>query len=166
MLKKSTKKSKKSIKKSRKKNQKSKKSYAIFSSALPLGANKDFPFFLKTKFFFYSFTASQIFEVTQPPSLHDNLCTYEGYGEFVDPLSCNFYYACTNSRSIRMPCPHGLFFQPSSNTTGFCDYKRNVACTGAGKRPEHPVFVTTTTPRPTDPTQETVKSTYHPRNYH
>ena len=113
----------------------------------------------------HSCTGSQIFESTQPTSLHDNLCTYEGFGEFVDPLSCNFYYACTNSRTIRMPCPHGLFFQPSSNTTGFCDFEKNVACTGAGVRPEHPVFVTTTTTTP-DPTEETVKSTYHPRNYH
>ena len=113
--------------------------------------------------------------VVQPTPLHNNLCYFEGFGEYVDPISCKFYYACTNSRSIRMPCPAGLFFQPTSRTTGFCDFPRNVQCTGNGVRPTDPVFVTTTTAstrtigkpkNTTTTTKSTTTKYYHPRKLH
>ena len=108
---------------------------------------------------------------TQPPTQSNNLCYFEGFGEVADPLSCDHYYACTNTRSIRMPCPAGLYFKPTSKDKGFCDYPRNVECSGNGVRPNDntsiettPVANTTMTTKKTTTTTPVTKATkYHPR---
>ena len=92
---------------------------------------------------------------TQPPTQSNNLCFFRGFGEVSDPSSCDHYYACTNTRSIRMPCPAGLFFKPTSEDSGYCDFPRNVECSGEGVRPDNNTTVETT------PVVETTK--YHPR---
>ena len=66
--------------------------------------------------------------ITQPPSQSNNLCYFKGFGEVADPLSCDHYYACTNTRSIRVKCPAGLYFKSSSSNRGVCDYPSNVKC--------------------------------------
>ena len=112
---------------------------------------------------------------TQPPSQSNNLCYFDGFGEVSDPMSCDHYYACTNTRSIRMPCPAGLHFKPTSEDSGYCDFPRNVKCSGEGVRPDSspsvettPVVKTTTTiekkTTTSTPVNETTK--YHPRKTH
>ncbi|XP_066930538.1 uncharacterized protein [Clytia hemisphaerica] len=79
--------------------------------------------------------------IRQPASKHNNLCYFKGYGEIPDPLTCDHFYACTNSRSIRMPCPGGLFFQPTGERSGQCNYPDEVACKNGDrsvKKPFHP----------------------------
>lgn len=79
--------------------------------------------------FFSTNTVSEVRTIiTQPPPLHNNLCYFRGYGELPDPLTCDHYYACTNSRSIRMTCPAGLHFKPTGERSGLCDYPYNVNC--------------------------------------
>lgn len=78
---------------------------------------------------FFKYTVSEVRTIlTQPPPLHNNLCYFRGYGELPDPLTCDHYYACTNSRTIRMPCPAGLHFRPTGERSGLCDYPNNVNC--------------------------------------
>ena len=90
----------------------------------------------------FHFSVSELRKlVTQPPPLHSNLCYFSGYGELPDPLTCDNYYACTNSRTIRMPCPAGLHFKPTGERSGLCDYPSNVNCIDgnrSGNRPFHP----------------------------
>ena len=111
---------------------------------------------------------------TQPPSQSNNLCFFEGFGEVSDPMSCDHYYACTNTRSIRMPCPAVLFFKPTSKDSGYCDHPMNVDCSGKGLRPDSSTSVVTTpvvkttpvvdTTTTATPVNETTK--YHPRQTH
>ena len=111
--------------------------------------------------YFCSISASGIYDATQSPSLHNNLCTFEGYG---DPLTCDNYYACTNGRTIRMPCPDGLFFQPISRSEGICDFPKNVRCTGEGVRPDDGgILPTRPEPTTTSTTTTTESKIFHPR---
>jgi len=63
-----------------------------------------------------------------------------------------------------------LLFRTTSNTTGICDYPRNVQCTGDGVRPPDDMIniSTSATPVTTDssPTEDTKppNTTYHPRS--
>ena len=103
--------------------------------------------------------------VTQPPSQSNNLCFFKGFGEVVSPSSCDHYYACTNTRSIRMACPAGLHFRSINAEKGVCDYPRNVKCSGNGVRPNNDTSVVTTQSTTiTTPVTETTK--YHPKNIH
>ena len=108
--------------------------------------------------------------ITQPPSVSNNLCFFQGFGEVPDPSSCDHYYSCTNTRSIRMPCPADLFFRPLNSRSGICEYQSNVKCTGNGVRPgdtdtennsnnSTTSTTTTTTSTTTTTTKETKK--YH-----
>ena len=93
--------------------------------------------FRSLTYFALFFTVTDLVSVTPPPPKHDNLCHYLGWGEYADPSSCDNYYACTNSRSILMPCPAGLQFRPLSDKKGVCDWSYNVECKD-GVRPKLP----------------------------
>uniref|UniRef100_A0A7M5UY42 Chitin-binding type-2 domain-containing protein n=1 Tax=Clytia hemisphaerica TaxID=252671 RepID=A0A7M5UY42_9CNID len=93
----------------------------------------DFPVNFECKF--EGFDVSDLRPIfKQPVPESNNLCFFQGSGQVVDPASCDHYYSCSNTQSIRMPCPAGLFFHPTSDRQGFCDYQSNVQCTGNGVR--------------------------------
>ena len=62
------------------------------------------------------------------------MCRLRGWSNIPDPSSCDHYLACTNSRTIRMPCPLGLYFQQGPTEDGHCNYKYLVDCED-GRRP-------------------------------
>lgn len=70
---------------------------------------------------------------TSIASIPRNVCEYRGFGEFPDPSSCDHYYACTNSRSIKMSCPSNLYFKVTGNGSGYCEFPASVNCLN-GKR--------------------------------
>uniref|UniRef100_A0A7M5UTS8 Chitin-binding type-2 domain-containing protein n=1 Tax=Clytia hemisphaerica TaxID=252671 RepID=A0A7M5UTS8_9CNID len=102
--------------------------------------------------------------VTQPPSESDNLCFFVKNGQIPDPNSCKHFYSCSNTQSIRLKCPAGLFFKPDeTKRTGRCDFPRNVQCTGQGVRPGDSTTGSSsnnsTTPKTTSMTKRTTKTT-------
>ena len=70
--------------------------------------------------------------VKQPTPVSENVCFFDGFGEVANPSDCGSYFACTNTRSIPMNCPAGLYFRPITDKKGICDYPRNVKCSGKG----------------------------------
>jgi len=62
-----------------------------------------------------------------------------------------------------MPCPDGLFFQPTSDREGVCDFPKNVRCTGLGIRPADGGILPTR-PEPVATTEAPESKIYHPRS--
>ena len=47
----------------------------------------------------------------------------------IDPTSCNHFFKCTNTRSVRERCPSNLFYDPKSNS---CEFSHKGNCIQKG----------------------------------
>uniref|UniRef100_A0A7M5U098 Chitin-binding type-2 domain-containing protein n=2 Tax=Clytia hemisphaerica TaxID=252671 RepID=A0A7M5U098_9CNID len=97
----------------------------------------------------------------QPTAVSNNLCFFLENGQIPDPNSCENFYSCSNTQSIQLKCPAGLFFKPDfEKNTGMCDFPRNVKCSGKGDRTD---MTTTTVTPPKNTTTKAPKGKFHPR---
>ena len=81
----------------------------------------------------------------QSNTILDVVCpdSEDGFAVFVPhPTDCSLYYMCVGGSPILMPCPPGLYFDPSLNV---CNYPEYVDCLNQESKTSGPVESTTTT---------------------
>ena len=84
-------------------------------------------------------------------AVHNNTCIgLPDASNIIDPISCNHFFRCTNTRSVRERCPSNLFYDPINDS---CEFPHKVNCIQNGSiaiRFNSTENVTISTPPPLD----------------
>ena len=84
-------------------------------------------------------------------AVHNNTCIgLQNASNVIDPTSCNHFFRCTNTRSVRERCPSNLFYDPINDS---CEFPHKVNCIQNGSiaiRFNSTENVTVATPSPID----------------
>ena len=84
-------------------------------------------------------------------AVHNNTCIgLQNASNVIDPTSCNHFFRCTNTRSVRERCPSNLFYDPKNDS---CEFPHKVNCIQNGSiaiRFNSTENVTVATPSPMD----------------
>ena len=84
-------------------------------------------------------------------AVHNNTCIgLQNASNVIDPTSCNHFFRCTNTRSVRERCPSNLFYDPKND---LCEFPHKVNCIQNGSiaiRFNSTENVTVATPSPID----------------
>ena len=85
-------------------------------------------------------------------AVHNNTCIgLQNASNVIDPISCNHFFRCTNTRSVRERCPSNLFYDPKNDS---CEFPHKVNCININGsfaiRFNSTENVTITTPTPLD----------------
>ena len=84
-------------------------------------------------------------------AVHNNTCIgLQNASNVIDPTSCNHFFRCTNTRSVRERCPSNLFYDPKNDS---CEFPHKVNCIQNGSiaiRFNSTENVTVATPSPID----------------